>query len=349
MVFNSLSTQDIDAVLIVSPYSALYFSGYKNPDCCIFATPDKTYYLTDARYTKEARKAIPEDFELVDASRQLFNTVGNLASAHRVKRLGIEENALPLAAFRRYDEALKDITLSDISENIERLRTIKREDELELIAKAAQITDIALSMTLPEIKEGISELELAYILQLNLVRSGASGVAFDTICVFGENTSNPHGHPSARTLRHGDAVTIDFGAVYNGYCSDLTRSMFFGQPSAEYRKVYAIVKEANERAIDALFAGLTGQSADAVARRFIEENGYGEYFLHSLGHGIGVEVHEKPYLAKTSVDILDNNMVFSVEPGIYVEQFGVRIEDLVAIRNNKAVVLSRSDKNLIII
>lgn len=349
MDLSSLFTRNIQAALIVSPYSVLYFTGYKNPDCCIFATPEKSYYLTDARYTNEARKTIPREFEIVDAGKQFQKTVQNLAASHRVKQLGIEEAALPYIAYKQYAELLKEIKFSDISEQLEKIRVVKRDDEIALIAKAASITDNALKITIPEIKEGVSEIELAHILQLNLVRSGAEGIAFDTICVFGENTANPHGHPSARKLKKGDAITLDFGGIYKGYSADLTRSLFFGKPSDDYCKVYNIVKDANEKVIDTLFAGITGAEADKIARDYIQENGYGDYFLHSLGHGIGVEVHEKPYLAKTSLDILDNNMVFSVEPGIYTDRFGVRIEDLVTLRNNKAELLSHSDKNLLII
>ncbi|NCA67689.1 MAG: aminopeptidase P family protein [Clostridia bacterium] len=349
MIFNLLKTAGVDAALITSQYTALYFTGYKNPDCCIFVTPDKCYYLTDARYTNEARKAIPSIFEVIDAGKQFAKTVQNLTAAHKVKRLGLELGSLTYANYKQYEELFEGVKFFDICDNIAKIRITKTESELALIQEACNITDRTFSRVLGEIKEGISELELAYRLQLLLVQEGGEGISFDTICVFGENTANPHGHPSSRQLKYGDPITLDFGAIHKGYCADLTRSFSFGKPTEEYIKVYNIVKEANELAIKGLFAGITGAQADGISRKVIEDYGYGSYFLHSLGHGVGVEVHEKPYLAKSSVDILDNNMVFSIEPGIYTGKFGVRIEDLVTIKDSKAVVLSHSDKKLIII
>lgn len=344
-----INAAEIDAALICSEHTVLYLTGYRNPDCCIFITPEKKYYLTDTRYTNEAKNFIPNDYEIINAGKQFENTIKNLVLAHKIRKIGIEANALSYPAYKNYEKQLKELTLVDISEQIAKKRITKSPEQIDYISRAADIADKAFCKTLSEIKEGISEIELAYILQLNMVKEGAEGIAFDTICVFGDNTSNPHGHPTHRKLKSGDAVLLDFGAVYKGYCSDMTRSLFFGKPSDEYVKIYNIVKDANTLAINSMYAGITGAQADSISRDYIDRAGYAKYFSHSLGHGVGVEVHEKPYLAINSTDILDNNMVFTIEPGIYVKEFGVRIEDLITLQNNKTMALSHSDKNLIII
>lgn len=349
MVFRQLGINHGEATLITSQVSAMYFTGYNNPDCCILITEDKSYYLTDSRYTNEAKCALSSEFEIVDAGKQHEKSIASIIKSHKINILGLEYNSILYKKYKLYEELLEGIRFIDISDRIDKLRLIKSDAEIELITNAARITDNAYAAVLNEIREGITELELSCIIQSKLIEAGAEGLAFDIICVFGENTANPHGQPSHRKLVKGDAITLDFGAKYKGYCADLTRSLFFGQPSEEYKLIYSIVNDANKAAIEALFAGITGKDADAVARKLIEKSGYSNCFLHSLGHGVGIEVHEKPYLSINSVDILDNNMVFSIEPGIYLDKLGVRIEDLVMIKDNKPMVLSHSDKKLRII
>jgi len=227
---------------------------------------------------------------------------------------------------------------------------IKTREEIEKIKKATKITDDAFSYILPFIKIGESEIFIKDTLEKYLIEKGDENLSFDTICVSGENGAKPHGVPSHKMLAFGDALTLDFGAMYDGYCSDMTRTVFIGKAEGEIKKLYDLVLEAQLKVLDSICAGKSCFDMDKIARDFFFEKGYGKYFIHGLGHGLGKEVHEEPYLSPKGDKILEPNMVVTVEPGLYIEGLGgIRIEDTVLITENGCEILTKSEKGIIIL
>lgn len=226
---------------------------------------------------------------------------------------------------------------------------IKTESEIKNMKLAQEITEKTLNYVLPKLKTGVTELEIAAEINKEFLRLGADGQAFDTIVAFGKNAAECHHVPNETELEKGDIVLIDIGAKYNGYCSDMTRTFCFGTPSAEIIKIFKLVLESQNLVLKHLKAGYTGREADAIAREYLKANGYDKQFCHTLGHGVGKEIHEEPRLATYSDTVLEENMVVTVEPGIYIEGFGgVRIEDMVVIKKGGIINLTGFDKSLII-
>ena len=233
---------------------------------------------------------------------------------------------------------------------LEEIRAVKDDTELSAIAMAEKIGDRAFSYILGEIKPGVSEKEIALKLELKMRELGASGLSFDTIVVSGERTSMPHGEPSDKLIENGDFVTMDFGCIFNGYCSDMTRTVAVGSVTDEQRDIYNVVLRAQKTTCDAIKAGMKGSEVDAVARKIISDAGYGECFGHGLGHGVGLEIHEAPTANTRSEEILKPKMLVTIEPGIYIpKKFGVRIEDLSIVTENGIINLTGSEKELIIL
>jgi Xaa-Pro aminopeptidase len=235
-------------------------------------------------------------------------------------------------------------------DEIERLRWIKEPDEIAMIERAQAITDEGFERILPKLVEGITEREAALELEWAMRQAGAEGLSFDTIMAFGESAAEPHHHPSDRPLARGDVVKMDFGALCGGYHSDMTRTVAFGDPPEEIRRIHDLVARAQQAGIDAVRAGIEGKDADAAARRVIDEAGYGERFSHSLGHGVGLEIHEGPTLRTPSEDVLPENAVVTVEPGVYVPGLGgVRIEDMVVVTADGCRPMPRSSRELVVL
>ncbi|MBI3648193.1 MAG: aminopeptidase P family protein [Actinobacteria bacterium] len=231
---------------------------------------------------------------------------------------------------------------------MERLRWVKDADELRLLENAQEATDQAFDAILDRVAVGMTERRLAHELELAMRRAGADGLSFDSIVAFGENAAEPHHEPSHRTLQEGDVVKLDFGALWGGYHADMTRTIAFGQPPAELRKVHDVVREAQQAGIDAVRAGVTGAEVDRAARKVIEDAGYGEAFSHGLGHGVGLEVHEGPGFHRRSEDVLPVGTVMTVEPGVYLPGLGgVRIEDTVEVTEDGCRAIPTSTKELI--
>ena len=233
---------------------------------------------------------------------------------------------------------------------MQKIRAIKDSTELEFIKKAQEITDKTFEDLLPSIREGMSEIELATILESLLHKNGANGLAFESIVAFDKNTAIPHAVRSMNTLKNGSLITLDFGAKYQGYCSDMTRTIAFGDVTDEEKKAYEYVSIAQEMALSIMHAGMTGKECDSMARLFFAEKGLDKYFIHTLGHSIGLEVHEFPRLSQKDTTVLEENMVVTVEPGLYFDgYFGIRIEDLVILNKTDIINLTKSPKKLIII
>ncbi len=334
------------AFLIENPINLRYFTK-SDIDTGILAITEKdTVFLTDSRYIESAKRQM-RDIEVVlinDLKEQLKDIFEG------VKTVFIETNYQTVNSAKRYEEFLpisKDSTLDDI---IKMRRAVKTEDEIEFIKSAQKLTDDAFNHIPPFIKEGVCERDIALEIEWFMRKGGADGVSFDLIAISGENTSLPHGIPSDRKIKSGDFVTMDIGCKWQGYCSDMTRTVAVGFATDEMKKVYNTVLTAQKSALDFIKAGIPTKDADAAARDVIESAGYGEYFGHSTGHGVGLNIHEAPNLSPRSDEELKEGMVVTVEPGIYLPQkFGVRIEDMVVITKNGVNNLTKSPKELIIL
>lgn len=349
-MFQQLLAQlGVDCVLINSPTNTFYFSGYNNPECVLAATNGGVYYFTDARYTAEARAAIPQSFDIIDVRCTDFDAI-----TAQLKNLGVQSVAVELDylvgnSFNALQTRMPGVRFADCSAALAACRVRKADYEMQYIRHAARSNDIAFEALLGQVKEGMTELEVAYLLQYEYIKAGGEGIAFDTICVFGSHTAFPHGHPGHTRLKKGDMVTLDFGTKYHGYCSDITRNFCLGDPGEEYKTVFNHVLTANKMGIDAGYNGVPAAKLDAVARDYLTSVGLGQYFTHSLGHGVGIDIHETPFLASRSKDIIAKGMTYTIEPGVYINgKFGVRIEDLLYMGDSPEL-LSRCNKNLIIL
>ena len=340
-----------DAALITSDINRRYFTGMKSSAGYVLVFHDAAYLIIDFRYIEKARNTVTA-CEVIE-QKVIYEQIDELMKKHRAASLAIEASDMTVAMlemFRSKLEHIEFITTNELSRNIIDLRMIKSQDELYKIQKAQEIAEAALDNALGMIKPGVTEREIALTLDEYMLRHGAEELSFETIALTGKNTSMPHGVPGDTRVEKGDFVLMDFGAVYEGYHSDMTRTVCVGQPTEEMREVYDIVLGAQLKAIAEVKSGITGMELDSVARNYISANGYGEAFGHSLGHGVGMEVHEYPNASSKSKMIFKPNMVVTVEPGIYIpDKFGVRIEDFVAVTEKSCHNFTKCPKKLIIL
>jgi len=340
------------AALVASPVSRRRLTGFDSSDGLLFVTPGTSLFLTDSRYIEAARAQItacPVE-ELKDADKQLRA----LCKEHRVKRLFVETESSTLAQAKRLRKYLPGVWIeardSRVDKHLRSLRMHKISFEVDCIRRAQAIAEQAFGHMLGFIKPGMSEREIALELDYAMLRDGAQAVSFETIVVAGENGSKPHGVPGGRPVQQGDLLTLDFGAVVDGYHSDMTRTIAIGEPDEEQRKIYDIVLEAQQAALAKLAPGVPCKEIDAAARSVIENAGYGEHFRHGTGHGVGLEIHEAPSLSRKSKDVLAAGMVVTVEPGIYLPgKCGVRIEDMALITETGYENLTRTGKEMIVL
>jgi len=344
-----LLPDNVESVLITSDINRRYFTGMKSSAGTVLAFRNKAYLLIDFRYIEKARETV-KTAEVIE-TKELYKEISALLRQEGVKNLAIEAMDVTVSRLNVMKKHLKcvDIIETDVlSNSINKLRMIKDEEEMEYIRKAQEIAESAFDDILGFIKEGVTEREIALELDRLMLEKGAEGISFDTIALAGENTSMPHGVPSDKKVKKGEFVLMDFGAVYNGYHSDMTRTVCVGTPDEEMEKIYNIVLTAQEKAIAAAKAGISGKELDGIARRHICDAGYGEYFGHSLGHGVGLEIHEQPNAAPSYEKNLEKGTVITIEPGIYIAgKFGVRIEDFVILTENGCINLTKSAKNII--
>ncbi len=345
--------KDADALIITSDINRRYFTGMKSSAGLVLIFPEKAYLIIDFRYIEKARDIVKNCEVLEQGSGTTDKQIMELMEKHGAKTLAVESMDMTVSRLNMFRTKLPDIefiTTDELSKAIYDLRTTKTEDEIEKIQKAQEIAEKAFDKLLGYIKPGISERELALKLNEFMLHGGAEALSFETIVLSGTNTSMPHGVPSDKKIQDGEFVLMDFGAVFEGYHSDMTRTVCVGQPTDEMKKVYNIVLEAQEKAIKSVRSGITGMELDAIARDYITDKGYGEAFGHSLGHGVGMEIHEYPNASSRSKTVFGKNMVVTVEPGIYIPgKFGVRIEDFVVVTENSCRNLTKCSKNLIIL
>ncbi|MEH7084736.1 aminopeptidase P family protein [Neobacillus drentensis] len=345
---SNFSTQGIDGILITSPFNRRYISNFTGTAGVVLISADKAQFLTDFRYIEQATKQC-QGFEIIKITGSIPEEVAVQAKKLGIQKLGFEEDFLTYSSFKVYDKEI-EAELVPISGVIEKLRLIKTDSELKILKVAADIADAAFKHILDFISPGKTELEVSNELEFFMRRAGATSSSFDTIVASGHRSALPHGVASDKVIEAGDIVTMDYGCYYNGYVSDITRTVAVGEPDAKLKEIYEIVLEAQLRGMAGIKPGLTGKEADAITRDYITEKGYGEYFGHSTGHGIGLEIHEGPGLSMKSDVVLEPGMVVTCEPGIYIPGLGgVRIEDDTLITKDHNEALTHSTKELIIL
>ena len=339
--------KNVDGALIVSPENRRYFTGFDASDGFLFITKSGSVFLTDSRYIEAAKDKII-CCEVEEQKGKLMD----YAKRFDCKVLAVEADRLTVTQLKNLRKALHGIKLTTVGTDkiIDSFRAVKNEAEIENICKAQRIAEAAFDHILGFIKVGVTEKEVALELDHYMLSHGADSLSFETIAISGANTSKPHGVPTDKKIEHGDFVTMDYGAVVNGYHSDMTRTVAVGAASDEQKKIYKIVFEAQLAVLRVLKNGVKCSDADKAARDVITETGYGEYFRHSAGHGVGIEIHEKPFISPKSTATLRSGNVVTDEPGIYIPgKFGVRIEDMALITENGCKNLTKAPKELIII
>jgi Xaa-Pro aminopeptidase len=342
-----LGTLGVDAIVVTRLPNVRYLTGFTGSNAQALVSGDDGVFFTDGRYSEQSRREVP-DMERVTYGQNFAEVLRDACDAHGIARLGFEDADLPVRTLRRLEDVLAGIELVAAGDEVERLRWVKDAQELELIQAAQDATDQAFEDIQDKLAVGLSERQVAQEIEHAMRRAGADGLSFDTIVAFGENAAEPHHEPGHRALEEGDIVKMDFGALWDGYHADMTRTVAFGELLPELRKIYGIVQESQQAGIGAVRGGVSGGEADAAARRVIEESGYGERFSHGLGHGVGLEIHEGPGLRRQGTDELPVGSVVTVEPGVYVPGLGgVRIEDMVVVTEDGCRVMGRSSKDLI--
>lgn len=339
------SVNDNEAVFISSYPNIFYYSGFTSEDGYLLISKDIRFLITDSRYTVQAKEQAP-DFEVIDIS-QGFKSIFEQIKENKI---GFEEQHLTVAQHKKLVEALSGKEVLGFQEMINAPRRNKDAEEIKRITEAERLGDEAFSYVLNKIKAGVTEKDIAFELEFFMRKHGASGLSFETISASGKRGAMPHGVASDKVIEKGDLLTLDFGCVLDGYCSDMTRTVAVGSISDWQKEIYDVVLTAQKIALSELKAGKKCADIDAVARDIIKSAGYGEHFGHSLGHSVGIEIHESPNLSPKSTDTVEEGNVLTVEPGIYIDGMGgVRIEDVAVIVNGEAVNITHSPKELIIL
>lgn len=335
---------DNEAALISGCPNIFYYSGFTSEDAYLLISHDTRFIVTDSRYTIQAREQA-QGFEVLDI-KDGFEKVFAKTDA---KYIGYEEDIMSVREYKRIRSKLKqNQDLVEMQSIINEQRKTKDEQEIKKIAEAEKIGDEAFSHILKKIKAGVTEREIAFELEFFMKKKGASALSFDTISASGKRSAMPHGVATDKVIENGDFLTLDFGCVFEGYCSDMTRTVAVGKASDRQREIYNIVLDAQNTAINTICEGIPCSAVDAAARNIIKDAGYGDNFGHGLGHSVGIEIHESPSFAPKCNESVKNGNVITVEPGIYIDGFGgVRIEDLIAVQDGKAVNLTHSPKELI--
>ncbi|MBH5318079.1 aminopeptidase P family protein [Paenibacillus sp. GSMTC-2017] len=342
-----LDDVQLEAILIGSPYNRRYISGFTGSSGYVLITSQKSYLLTDFRYRIQAAQQV-EGFEIVEHGTNPLNDVHELLAQSGISKLGFEQDHVNYGEFVQWTKTLGSIELKPVAGFVEKLRMIKDDSELQVMQEAADLADRTFTYILGLIRSGMKETDVALEMEVFMRSNGATSSSFDTIVASGERSALPHGVASDRVIGVDEFIKLDFGAYYNGYCSDLTRTVVIGKPNDRHREIHSIVLEAQMHALEYIRPGMTGREADALTRDIITKYGYGDHFGHGTGHGLGMEIHEAPRLSKLSETILTPGMTVTVEPGIYIPGFGgVRIEDDIVITESGIKILTSSPKELI--
>ena len=343
-ITDFLSKEGCDAAFIQKDENVRYISGFTGSDSFLFLTGDGQYLVTDSRYTEQAGKEA-EGFAVVNHGGKLSETIARLAHDHHVRRIGIE----PVMTYKMvlaFSELMKDVTFGFC--DADRLRRIKSAEELRRIAEACRISDEGFRRTVPLIQAGRTEAELRTALECAMLEAGSEGKSFDTIVASGWRSAFPHGTATDKVVEEGDLITFDFGAIYKGYHSDITRTVAVGQISDRQRYLYDSVLECVLFTEGFMKTGMKACDVDGKAREFLKKKDLAQYFTHALGHSVGLEIHESPVLAARDKSVLETGMTETIEPGVYIPGTGgVRIEDTVAVGKDGISILTKFPKTFL--
>ncbi len=346
---SALQEQRLDAIIVESSANRRYISGFTGSTGWAIVSLAKAVFVTDFRYVEQAQTQCPA-FTVVDNKRQAIPAIAGQLQAMGVKKLGFEKQYTSYGTFESWTNAFAGVELVPVGGMVEKLRMYKDKGELETVREATRIADAAFEHILAFIKPGVREVDVALELEVFMRKQGATSSSFDTIVASGVRGALPHGHASDKVIAAGELVTMDYGALYQGYCSDITRTVAVGEPSDQLKEIYDIVLRAQLAGVTGIRPGMTGKEADALTRDIIVQAGYGDAYGHSAGHSFGLEVHEAPNLSMSSDAVLEPGMLVTVEPGIYLSGIGgVRIEDDVFITETGCEILTKSTKELLIL
>lgn len=339
----------IDAYVITFLPHIKYASGFSGSNAICIITQKRNYLITDKRYIQQAKN---ETFgwEIVESDGDIFKTVKEKKLLQKSNRIGIDGNHTAYAKYLELKSIFNESKILPISELIEDCASVKGQYEIECIKTAVDITTKVFEKILDLIRPDIRELEISAEISYLQKVLGAEGDAFPPIVASGKNSAYPHAHSTKKKLKYGEIITLDFGCLYKGYHSDMTRTIFLGKPEEKFKKLYGIVLEAQKKGIEVVSAGVKCKDVDFAARNFIDKLGFGKYFTHSLGHGIGLSIHEAPHISYKSSEVLQKGNVITIEPGIYMQNIGgIRIEDILLVTDNKPKILTKASKDLIVL
>lgn len=343
-----LESSRSDALLVSDINNIRYLAGFTGSSAVLLLAATDGWFLTDSRYTEQARQEV-RGCQIIEYSRMLEGIAG-CVNAQGFRRIAFESGHVTVDFYNSLAGSIPDCEFVPLETGLDMVRAVKDEPELAALRRVAALASEAFSNILDRIRPGVREREVAIELEFAMRRAGIDNKAFDFIVASGERGALPHGKASERELRRGELVTIDFGGILDGYNSDETVTVAVGEPESRQREIYQVVKDAHDRAIDAASPGVQCRELDAIARDYIRSKGYGDYFGHGLGHGVGLEVHEKPVISPRSEEVVEEGMVFTIEPGIYIPGWGgVRIEDTVRIDRQGCELLTRIPKDLMVV
>lgn len=344
-----LKEKKLDAILVSDPFNMRYITGFRGGEGYVYLSEQRQVLLTDSRYTTQARDEA-DGFEIVqvDGTADYIKRLYGFMQEENVKVLGFEDEHLIYVSVKGLQDGCPGVEFAALGGALNRLRIIKNEAELKALRQAEHVGDLAFEEILKIIRPGMTELQVAAELEYSMKKNGAVRTSFETIVASGINSAMPHAIPSEKKIESGDFVTMDFGCMIDGYCSDMTRTIVVGKADEKQKEIYNIVLQAQLAALDAVKAGMKGSEVDKVARDIIYSAGYQECFGHGLGHSVGLFIHEDPRLSPKCHEVLEENMIQTVEPGIYVPGFGgVRIEDMIIVKKDGHENLTHSPKELL--
>ncbi|MCR1841335.1 M24 family metallopeptidase [Murimonas intestini] len=344
-----LKEKKLDAILVSDPFNMRYITGFRGGEGYVYLSEQRQVLLTDSRYTTQARDEA-DGFEIVqvDGTADYIKRLYGFMQEENVKVLGFEDEHLIYVSVKGLQDGCPGVEFAALGGALNRLRIIKNETELKALRQAEHVGDLAFEEILKIIRPGMTELQVAAELEYSMKKNGAVRTSFETIVASGINSAMPHAIPSEKKIESGDFVTMDFGCMIDGYCSDMTRTIVVGKADEKQKEIYNIVLQAQLAALDAVKAGMKGSEVDKVARDIIYSAGYQECFGHGLGHSVGLFIHEDPRLSPKCHEVLEENMIQTVEPGIYVPGFGgVRIEDMIIVKKDGHENLTHSPKELL--
>ncbi|NLE00981.1 MAG: aminopeptidase P family protein [Fibrobacter sp.] len=343
-----LKKKQLSHILISDLVDVEYTGGFRSSNASLLISSQENYLFSDFRYKESAEEYCRKnpEWKFILVKEQIYSSIGSYIPEGSV--LGVQSNYLTLDNYKDLSSYITNVSFVQLSDEISDLFISKTEEEIASMQQAASIADNALERLWADVKEGISEIEIARKLDRICGDLGSEKPSFETIVLFGPRAALPHGRPGKSTLKTGDWILIDFGCTVNGFCSDMTRTVVMGSANSEQKRIYEIVLRAQKSALSAARAAMKSKDLDSIARTIIENEGFGEEFGHALGHGVGIRIHENPRISYRSEVILPENAVITIEPGIYVQGFGgIRIEDMIVLKNDGAITLSKSPKELI--